>query len=119
MLHCYRLGEFDLAQKIHAQYLERFPRAEPRPSLLRSLSLCLIKRGEQAQAHTHLAAIVRDFPATEEAPRAALLAGWIDLSRQRYPEARSTLGHLVQAYPDNPCAAKARQILTRIPTEGN
>ncbi len=115
LLHCYRRGDFEFAQELHTRYRAQFPDAKPSPAVLLALSLCHIKRGEQDQAHTHLATIVHDFPATEEAPRAALLLGWIDLSRQKYPEARATLEALVQAYPTNPCAAKAKQILQQIP----
>jgi TolA-binding protein len=115
LLHCYRRGDFDFAQELHARYRTRFPAAKPNPAVLLALALCHIKRSELDQAHTHFAAIVRDFPATEEAPRAALLLGWIDLSRQKYPEARVTLEALVRSYPANPCADKARQILLQMP----
>lgn len=115
LLHCYRRGDFDFAQELHARYRTQFPAAKPNPAVLLALALCHIKRGELDQAHTHFAAIVRDFPATDEAPRAALLLGWIDLSRQKYPEARATLEALVRSYPANPCADKARQILRQIP----
>lgn len=115
LLHCYRRGDFDFAQELHARYRTQFPAAKPSPAVLLALALCHIKRGELDQAHTHFAAIVRDFPATDEAPRAALLLGWIDLSRQKYPEARATLEALVRSYPANPCADKARQILLQMP----
>jgi tetratricopeptide (TPR) repeat protein len=115
MLYLYQRDEAADVPKLYEAYCGLQPGRKPDPGARLTLALCLIKAGKQADAYTQLSGIVQDCPAAEEAPKAALLLGWVSLSQQDYEKARRDLTYVVTTYPRTPHAEKAQQLLERMP----
>ncbi len=111
------IGRMDLAgaQENFEEILRLDPanRGKTTDQALFYLGVCRVLQSDSAGALAALERLERDFPESELAPRAWLLAGELLLKEGRREEGVKKLEHFLKARPDHPLAQRARQLLSR------
>jgi hypothetical protein len=115
MLYLYQRTETASVPKLYETYRGHLADRKPDPGARLTVALCLIREEKLDDAYAHLAGVVQDSPTATEAPKAALLRGWISLREQNYERARRDLTSVASAYPGTPYADQAKKLLAGLP----
>ena len=103
------------ARRALQRLLSEHPDAEVAPAAHLLLAEVMSVDGEVAEAVERYLLIPDLFPEAEEVPRALFGAGLLCISLGREDDAREYLRWMLDSYPDDPLAPRARERLEQIP----
>jgi tol-pal system protein YbgF len=111
-------GKYDEAAVALRDFQARNPQHELAPNALYWLGEAHYVRRDFASALAAFEGMLRDYPETRKTPDALLKAGYCQIALKQDAAARTTLGRVVQEYPDSAAAAEAKARLESIGAQG-
>jgi tol-pal system protein YbgF len=111
-------GRYDEAATALRDFHGRYPEHELAPNALYWLGEAHYVRRDYTSALAAFQGLLQQYPGTRKAPDALLKAGYCQLELKQTGAARTTLGRVVNEFPDSTAAAEARSRLERIAAQG-